>query len=219
MRRLFVFRPEPGASQTIERARALGLDVTALPLFELETMEWQAPNPREFDGLLLTSANAVNSAAERMEPLRSLPVYAVGEATALAAEVAGFGVARVGSGGIDRLLESVPADARLLHLCGEDRRPPETPQPITSVVVYRARALPAPVGLEHLPGQVAMVHSPRAAQRLAELVGESDRGTVRLVAISPAAAEAAGAGWERIEAAREPTDSALLALAARLCET
>jgi uroporphyrinogen-III synthase len=35
--------------------------------------------------------------------------------------------------------------------------------------------------------------------------------------MSPAAAEAVGTGWQTVEAAHEPNDDALLALAARLC--
>lgn len=218
MRRLFVFRPEPGLGQTVERARAMGLDVASIPLFAVEPVEWNPPDPATFDALLLTSASAVVSAGEQMERLRGLPVYAVGEATALAAEVAGFGVAVTGSAGIDQLLESVPSETRLLHLCGEHRREPGAAQPITRVTVYRAREVPTAAGLHELRGQVAAVHSPRAGRRLADLVPEGDRGAVRIAAISEAAAEAVGAGWESVEAAPEPTDSALLALAARLCD-
>jgi uroporphyrinogen-III synthase len=44
------------------------------------------------------------------------------------------------------------------------------------------------------------------------------RERVRVAAISPAAAAACGTGWERCEAAAEPSDGALLSLAAKLCE-
>ena len=64
-------------------------------------------------------------------------------------------------------------------------------------------------------GSVALVHSPRAGRRFAELVG--DRGSIAIAAISPAAAEAVGEGWQAVAAAEEPGDDALLALAARLC--
>ena len=71
MSALLVLRPEPGASATVERARELGLDAVAVPLFEIEAMDWDAPEPGGFDGLLLTSANAVRcggaAAAERCE--------------------------------------------------------------------------------------------------------------------------------------------------------
>jgi len=46
----------------------------------------------------------------------------------------------------------------------------------------------------------------------------SDRGATSIAAISEAAAEAVGEGWARIEVADQPSDDALLALAARLCD-
>jgi uroporphyrinogen-III synthase len=70
-----------------------------------------------------------------------------------------------------------------------------------------------------LRDQVAMIHSPRAAARLAELVPHEDRSSVRIAAISQNAADAAGSGWAEIRVASSPTDSALLALARGLCET
>ena len=220
MRRLFVFRPHPAAHRTVERAQKLGLDAVAIPLFDLEAVEWSAPDPAQFDAILLTSANAVNMGGGQLERLRALPAHAVGEATAAAAEVAGFGVASVGRGGVDELLEEIEADARLIHLCGEDRRAPDRPkQEISSVAVYRARRVDAPQGIERLSGQVAAIHSPRAGKRLAELIPVEARTDVRIAAISRAAAEAAGAGWADLRVASTPTDSALLALAFGLCET
>jgi uroporphyrinogen-III synthase len=220
MRRLFVFRPEPASHRTVERARELGLDAISIPLFELEALDWPEPDPAQFDAILLTSANAVDLGGAQLEHLRRLPVHAVGEATALAAEVAGFGIASVGRGGVEDLLESVGAGARLIHLCGEDRRALDRPkQRISTVTVYRARTLDAPQGMERLRGQVAAIHSPRAARRLAELVPPEDRATVRVAAISKAAGEAAGTGWADVRVASVPSDSALLALARSLCET
>ena len=219
MRRLFVLRPEPGASATVERARELGLDGVAASLFAIEAVEWDAPDPTGFDALLLTSANAVRFAGPDLRQLIALPVYAVGRTTAAAAHDAGFTGAGVGDGGLERLLSSIPADLRLLHLCGEDRICVEPRQAVTAVPVYRATPLPAPEELARLEGQCAAIHSPRAGRRLAELADALaiDRSTIGLAAISPAAAEAAGDGWEACEAASEPTDPALLALAARLC--
>lgn len=220
MRRLFVLRPEPAAHRTVERAQALGLEAISVPLFQLEAIEWPLPDPAQFDGILLTSANAVNMGGRQLERLRRLPVHAVGEATAVAAEVAGFGLASVGKGGVEDLLESIEPDARLIHLCGEDRRPPEQPrQAISCVTVYRARVVDEPANLQTLLGQVAMIHSPRAAKRLAELLPEGARKSVRIAAISKAAADAAGSGWADVQIANAPTDSALLALARGLCET
>jgi len=219
MRRLFLFRPEPGARHSADRARAMGLDVALVPLFTIEPLDWTAPDPANFDAILLTSANAVRHCGEGIDTLRGLPVHCVGEATALAANLAGLGVASVGKAGVDELLATIPSETRLLHLCGEDRRAPLSgSHSLNSVPVYRAVATDRPAELDELLGAVAAVHSPRAARRLAELVGADVKATVRVAAISPAAADAAGSGWESVGSAAEPSDSALLALCARLCE-
>lgn len=215
MRRAVVLRPEPGASETLGRARELGLDAVAIPLFEIEPLEWTPPNAQAFDGLLLTSANAVRHAGEGLRQLRGLSVYAVGQATAAAARDAGFGLAATGDAGVDRLLGSIDPDLRLLHLCGEDRQTGSSDgPPITAVPVYRAR-IRADADLAAAQGAVIMVHSPRAGRRLAELIEQ--RASTAIVAISDSAAAAAGEGWERVDIADQPRDEALLALAARLC--
>jgi uroporphyrinogen-III synthase len=220
MRRLFVLRPEPAARQTVRTARDLGLDVVSIPLFELEPIDWTVPDPGDFDAMLLTSANTVRMAGEALASFRTLPVHAVGEGTAVAARVAGLGLASVGNGGVDELLAEVSSNARLLHLCGEDKREPTTAgRSITSVAVYRANEMSDVSGLQALEGQTAVVHSPRAARRLAELISRGTRSTIRLAAISKATAEAAGDGWQEIRTAPVPRDTELLALALLLCQT
>lgn len=220
MRRLFVFRPEPASLQTIRMAEGLGLDPVSIPLFDLEAVDWSPPDPGEFDGILLTSANTVRMAGEMLNAFRALPVHAVGEGTAVAARVAGLGVATVGKGGVDQLLGKLDPNARLLHLCGADRREPSVAgREITAVPVYRANERPDVPGLEDLSGQVAVLHSPRAARRLAKLLDPSVRSTVRIAAISEPTAQAAGKGWQDVRIAAAPNDTELLALAARLCET
>jgi uroporphyrinogen-III synthase len=62
---------------------------------------------------------------------------------------------------------------------------------------------------------VALIHSPRAGRRFAELV--DDRSRLAIAAISRDAADAVGGGWFSVEATDTPSDDALLALAARLC--
>jgi uroporphyrinogen-III synthase len=216
MRRVIVLRPEPAAGETVRRARALGLDAHAMPLFEVEPVAWDAPEPSGFDALLLTSANALRHGGEQLRQLRALPVHAVGEATAEAARAEGFDVASVGKAGVDRLLRSIAPELKLLHLCGEHRKVPDgARQEIVAVPVYRARE--RGVSLDGLSSAVALIHSPRAGRRFAELIG--DRGAIAIAAISAAAAEAAGGDWADVAVAETPTDDALLALAARLCNT
>jgi|1186.fasta_scaffold41271_2 uroporphyrinogen-III synthase len=215
MRSVLVLRPEPGASVTVEQARERGLHAVASPLFEVQPVAWKAPDAAGFNGLLLTSANALRYAGGQLQKFRALPAYVVGEATGEAARDAGFDVAASGDDGVDRLLGSIEPDLKLLHLCGQHHREAAAArQKVTAIPVYAAKAVDDP-GLDAAEGAVALIYSPRSGRRFAELV--ANRASIAIAAISGAAADAVGAGWERIETAQEPTSNALLALAARLC--
>jgi uroporphyrinogen-III synthase len=220
MRPLIIVRPEPGASASASAAEQLGLQAVAMPLAAIQPLDWRSPDPREFDGLLLTSANAVRHGGAEIDRVRDLPAHCVGEATAAAARDAGFSIASVGHGGVDALLAALSADMWLLHLCGRDRRAPHAPrQSIRAVPVYEAVWLPPPKSPRVFEGAVVAVHSPRAASRLAELADEEGlrRETIAIAAISDEAVAAAGEGWLTVNASAEPSDIALLALAASLC--
>ena len=221
MKPLVILRPEPGASATAEAARRLGLEPIVVPLFRIEPITWTAPDPSIFDGVLITSANAIRVGGTELRKLAPLPVYAVGEATARAVREAGFIVESVGTGGVDALLASLSPNLKLLHLCGSDRREPIAPaQNISAIPVYNSAELPVPDDFHYVKGAVVAVHSARSARRLAKLTGEFGlaRKCTSIAAISAEAATAVGDGWMRVEASSEPDESALLALAARLCQ-
>ena len=220
MKPLVILRPEPGASATASAASTLGLQPILMPLFEGSAVEWTAPDPSRFDGLLLTSANAIKYGGEQIEQYRDLPTYCVGGATGQAAEDAGFKITAIGRGGVDALLQAVPPEDRLLHLCAANRREPGTAgRNIEHVPVYEAAERPVPERFTEVEGAVVAVHSPRAGSTFARMVDEAKlkRDRISIAALSPDAGRAAGEGWEAVEAAGEPTDTALLAIASRLC--
>ena len=212
MRPLVILRPEPGASRTAAKAAAMGLSVRIIPLFTIAPLGWTAPDPAGFDGMILTSANAIRHGGAELEKLKQLPVHAVGKATAQLAHAAGFRIAQVGEGGVTDL--RLPEGDKLIHLAG--RAHAETGADVT-IAVYEARPIDRPAGITALGGCVAAVHSPAAGRRFGELA--PDRSTIIIAAISLGAAEACSSGWQKVEAASEPSDDALLALAARLCES
>lgn len=221
MRPLVILRPEPGASATADAARRLGLEPILIPLFQIEPVAWTAPDPSNFDGLLLTSANAVRAGGRELRKYLKLPVHAVGEATAAAAREEGFKVETVGSGGVESLLASLPPNLKLLHLGGANRREPTSAaQTISVVSVYRSTPLPLPENFCAVEGAVVAVHSPRAGARLADLAREGglELKSTSIAVISAETATAVGEGWQQVEAASEPSERALLALAARLCQ-
>lgn len=214
MRPLAVLRPEPGNKATCERIRAGGGIPLALPLFIVRPLEWRAPPAERFDALFLTSANAVRHGGVGLETYRGLPVFAVGEATAAAARMAGLTVAAVGTRDAAELAGRARAHGvrRALRLAGHDRATIDRSGVAETIAVYASEArTPTPAEIAALAGSVALLHSPRAAARLAALV--PDRSTVRLAAISPATLAAAGPGWATADVAAVPDDAALIATA------
>ncbi len=208
-RPIAVLRPEPGNAATAARVEAAGCGVRRLPLFSVAAVDWAAPEPSDFDALLLTSANAVRHGGADLARLRSLPVAAVGEATARAARAAGFTVTLTGSG--DAASVAAITSGRLLHLAGREHH---AVAGATTIVVYTAE--PLPVDVSSLAGTAAMLHSTRAASRLAALVAGERRKSIALAALSPAIAAVAGDGWRYVIASELPRDEALVALAVRL---
>lgn len=210
--RLLILRPEPGASETAARARARGLDPVVAPLFRIRPVGPPPLEPQRFEAVLLTSANGARHAPAE---LAALPCFAVGESTAAAARSRGFGDVRIGpsDGEAAAAMMAAAGVSRAVHPCGRDHLPVGAPGLVVDrLVVYAAEPLPR----RPIEGPaVAMIHSPNAARRFAELA--VDRGSIAIAAISDAAAGAAGEGWAAKAVAAAPRDEALLELAAKLC--
>ena len=109
--RLLVTRPLPDALDTAKQLRALGHDPLIQPLLRIVF----APAPRELEepaALLITSRNALRAVESWPQAAgwRETPLYAVGKATARAAEAAGFTDVRIGGGDAAALADAVKAD-------------------------------------------------------------------------------------------------------------
>jgi uroporphyrinogen-III synthase len=223
-RPLLVLRPEPGASATALVARAMGRQVVVAPLFKIRPLAWTMPTRRPW-ALLMTSANAARFGGNALTDLMDLPVYAVGEATAAAARQVGFSRIVTGDGDATQIVARAAADGMtyLLHLAGREHRAgAHRGVTIERRILYAAdpvSALPE-AARAALPDVVALLHSPRAATLFARLVASRGVGPagIRIAAISEATHAAAGTGWQADAIAAAPTDAALLAAAAPLCD-
>lgn len=223
-RSILILRPIEGGRETARRAKDCGLNSIVDPLFVIESMAWTAPPAADFDAVMLTSANAVQYAGPALDQYRHLPVLAVGEVTALAAQEAGFEVVVTGRGGADELLQSLAVGryANILRLTGKDHVKLIAPgHEVTLCRVYQAAALQlgaqAQTALKQ--GQVVLLYSVRAAKILTEEMDRLglERSVNHIAALSPNIAQAAGSSWKSVQAAERPTDDALLSLAGRLC--
>ncbi len=214
-RPLIVLRPREAARQTLAHARQAGIEPRSVPLFAIEAMPW-APPPGPFDGLLLTSANAVRHAGHQLDAFARLATHCVGAATAAAAAAAGLRVERAGSTDARALLAGLPA-GRYLWLAGDVRTAIDPPRGTDVIAVAVYRAMPMAVDGSTLLGPaVVLVHSARAAVRLREMA--PSRSTLHIVAISGPVAAACGPGWASVSVPDRPDDRAMVAIGAKLCQ-
>jgi len=221
--RFVVLRPEPGASATADHIRAMGRQALTVPLFHAVPQSWDGPDPAGIDAVMFTSANGARLAGPELARYRHLPAYAVGEATAGAVRASGF--LRVEAGNTDATAlakhMALAGHCTILHMAGRDVRPFDAAGlQIARRIVYAMDPTQdgamLPDRLES--GDCLLVHSPRAGARLAALIPRLARKRFHLAAISPAALQACDEGWQKASAASQPTDTALLALAAGLCD-
>lgn len=220
---ILTLRPEPGSRSTVAAGREVGLTIEACPLFEIRPLAWEAPPPASVDGLLLGSANAVRQGGPALALFRGKLVHAVGQTTARIAEEAGFTVATVGQGTLQTVVDRLAAPLSLLRLTGAEHvqiTPPAGIE-IQKRAVYESVPLPLSDSIATQIGEGALVvlHSAAAARHFAM---ECDRlgvprSRVRLAALGPRIASAAGEHWGEVRSAPEPSEAALLALAGDMC--
>ena len=216
---VLILRPQPGADETADRARARGLEPVIAPLFSVRPLDWDPPSPDDFEAVLFTSANAPRHAGEALAAFTHLPAYAVGDASGAAARAAGFATVRIGPSDGAAAVRMMEADGirRAVHFTApEPGELPRTDVRLTQIPVYitlpgdrRPDEAIAAVNA----GAVVLLHSPRAAELFGDLIDER-RGISRIAAISDAAASAAGTGWADVVVASEPRDDALVDAAA-----
>jgi uroporphyrinogen-III synthase len=224
MRPLLILRPVPANQQTALAAIAAGLDAHCTPLFEISAVTWEAPDPSPYTGVMMTSGNAARYAGIALQEYLHLPLFAVGDATAVAAREAGFASVVSGDKDVSRLLAQIATLGKhhILHLCGADLVAADAIGiSIDRRVVYAAKSNPPSSGLAALVQQkpVVMLHSPRAAAEFALISDKTraDRSTITLIAISENTAASAGDGWEEVAIAAVPRDDALIELARQYC--
>ena len=223
--RILVTRSEPGASETAERLKALGYSPVVEPLFAIAPIDVVVP---AFDALAFTSANGVRRLAA-LSPRRDAPVFCVGARTAEAAREAGFANVSSADGDVsalgDLIEKQLPMGVRLLHAGNEESRGDLSGRLIRAgiaaqfVALFRAEpvATPRPELARHLRGEpgfaAVLIHSPRAASILAEMIASAaNPSPIDAAAISPAAAAPLTGLARRIAIASAPNEDAILSV-------
>ncbi len=126
--KLIVTRPEPAASMTAEKLRALGHEVAVSPVLEIVATETKMPN-HDFSMIIITSTNALRVLEKQgfEQSLLDIPIYVVGGKTAQKASGLGFRNVQSAAGNAKNLVEliksrppsSQPSQKPALYICGK----------------------------------------------------------------------------------------------------
>jgi uroporphyrinogen-III synthase len=238
--RVLVTRPSADAIPLAGEMQRRGFDVLLQPLLRIETPEGPPPDLAGVQALLFTSANGVRAFARRSDA-RTLAVYAVGDATAAAAQAEGFLSVASAGGDVHDLAALVrervdPAAGKLLHASGSDvagdlagtlRAAGFAVERVKLYTAHQTERFDPAVRAAVSEGAVDAVlfFSPRSAAGFVTLVrAEGLAEACRSVAafcLSDAVAEAASPiPWRSVAVAPEPTQQSLLATLEReLIET
>ncbi|MCK1543024.1 uroporphyrinogen-III synthase [Bradyrhizobium sp. 147] len=128
---ILVTRPHPDNEATAASLRARGHVVLLAPVLKFEPVAFHDESETSYNGIIVTSANAIRGVAPQLPGLGllHLPLFAVGEHTAIAARDAGFAEVIVAGGDAAALRDKVVQSARdkvlkkrstLLYLAGAD---------------------------------------------------------------------------------------------------
>lgn len=230
--KMLVTRPEPDAQATMARLDALGIAAIAAPLMLRQTLDTSLPPPEGFTAMVLTSANAIRSLADRgvLEQYRHLPVFAVGDHTAREANEAGFARVSSAAGAFQDLVNAMTiarVPGPIFYPTGKHQSADlaKALAPLGVMVataklydMVAAEALPAGVlaQLGHEIGAV-LAYSRRSAEIFAKLAAgmpRQDRSRLAMLCLSEAVAEPLlEARFSRISLADRPDEDGMMALA------
>jgi uroporphyrinogen-III synthase len=228
MMQVLVTRPEPDASEFAALCRENGLAPVLCPLMEV-VFETAAVDLTGVGALAFTSANGVRAYLANSDD-KTLPVFAVGEATARTAADAGFKEVKTAGGDVEALAGLIAGhreslSGTVLHIAGAARAGDLiaaleaqhiAARRMTLYTMHEAEALPA-AALSLAAADWVALFSPRTAALFAKLVeraGAGERfGNMRAACLSDAVAEAAGAmAWRSVHVARARNAAAMIAL-------
>jgi uroporphyrinogen-III synthase len=189
--RVIVTRPIEDAERTAAALRERGHEAILSPLLEIRFLDGPEISLDGVQAILATSANGIRALARRTSQ-RSLPVFAVGPQTTLAARAAGFADVRDADGDASALAETVsrwldPRRGALLHATGREHKGELAAALEAAGFRVRTEMLYETVPATELsPGarealvtgtlDAVMLFSPRSAEIFREIVTSGGRG-------------------------------------------
>lgn len=216
---VWITRARPGALATAERVRELGFTAIVDPLLAVETLHADI-DLSHIAALAFTSANGVDAFA-RLSDERGLPVFAVGRATARAAEGQGFVSVSSADGDVEDLCDLIATGAPGPVLWAGAKEPAGDLVGMLRGCGVMAKGVSVYETLERAPSEdtlarldaplTALLHSPRGARALATHLKERPACNLRVLCLSEAVA-APLRDLVSVACAPRPDETALLDL-------
>jgi uroporphyrinogen-III synthase len=226
--RVAVTRPQIDAERTAQALRARGHEVLLAPLMRVEAIA--ADLSGDWSAVVITSANALAAVAQNaaLTKLQKLPLFAVGQRSAAAAD--GFAEVHSAGGDVHGLVRLIVREQRggtLLYLAGENRAADLVGElgkhgiAADMRIVYRAVTAPFPpplIAALKAGSLDAVLHFSRrsaenyiAGAHAAEITGSAL--ALRHICMSPQVAEPLlAAGAKHVEIAPQPSEAALIGM-------
>ena len=210
---VIVTRAEPGASETVERLRAMGLTAIPSPMLELKALDLPMPDLSGIYNLVFTSANGVRYFVDAVggisEQIADLTAWCVGPATTDAADGVEGGFLHVANsaaaGNLVAQLTAAGREARFLALY--------------ETVPASGFDEDAKAALVSEAATIILFHSAKAAEAFAALSEDLPMSTNVAVAISEAAAAPLRSLNARaVIAAARPNENALMEALLQACK-
>jgi uroporphyrinogen-III synthase len=219
---VWITRAQPGAEATAAKVAALGFTPIVDPLLEVAPIAASIALAGA-TALAFTSANGVQ-AFSRLCGSRALPVFTVGRATALAAREAGFARVSSADGDVEDLACLIVAAQPGSVLWAGAREPAGDLVAALTHAGVAARGVAVYETVDRTPSEATLalldrplavlLHSPRAARGLADILRRRPAQGLRALCLSEAVAAPLDPLVERGSVARapRPDETALLAL-------
>ncbi len=236
-KKILITRPLEDAEVLSEQLETRGhqveiapmLDIYVLDAAEQEITEALSKNPQ---AILLTSGNGARALAH-LTDRRDIPVIAVGEASAMAAQQRGFDAQFCANGDVEKLEEYILKNCKkeagsLLHIAGSvvagqlKENLTAKGYEVDRVVAYLAKPvslLSQKVKDDMRDGEIdaIMFYSPRTAAIFVDLLIseelEDTTGAIEAYCLSPRVADKISElSWKSVHRAEYPTQAAILAL-------
>ena len=241
---IITIRPEPDASLDVDWLRRYQVPALAVPVMRAEQQSFDLPDSPSLQAIIFTSRYAVAAIAgidgiasidkmARLVALRSLPVYAVGRRSALAARQAGFDDVTTGPGDGYALVPLIvaklnPNAGDILWPCSSiisfdiasclaDFGYSVRQMPVYAMLATRHISSELQARLAACSSAAVVAMSARSIDLFSQMLNTSQfagyRKRITVIASSNAIATAAGSGWADIVVSKAPRRSRVLAIA------